>query len=648
MSVTPFVVGQWVRGEKFYGRTALIGEILEGPRNWLWLLGTRRVGKTSLLKQIAHLTASGGQRYFPLFWDFQGAADPRELHLGFRDSLLDAEDGLTELGIPLAQVEGEDLFSSLGRLRRQLRTHGRKLLLLCDEVEELIKLDQLDPSLLGKLRRAMQSAEDIRTVMASTIRLCVLVEQRTDTSPFLHGFTPPLYIHNLTDEEARALIHQINLPDDSRPSFDDKVVESIRARCDNHPYLIQLLCKRFLELTSLEEAVEQVAADPMVSYFFSVDFDMLSPNEQAILHLIMDQDSSSSNSIQKQLPMDSSELGANLLRLEHLGYVHKDAERRYVLANFFFRRWFKARREAPAKPGAAGGGGGAGGAGRKETILDSTLSMGTRSQVLDDRYDLIERVGLGAQGVVYKAHDRLLRSTVAIKVIRAEYAVSEEALQRVRREILLSREIAHPNVVRMYHLGESEGKTYLIMQWIEGETLSKLIARQAPLPCARARRIAEGLAGALEAAHAIKVLHRDIKASNILMDGAGEPHLGDFGLARLLDDSGGSSQGIFLGTPDYASPEQASARTLDERSDLYSLGIVMFEMVTGRRPFIGKSTGEVLELHRSAAPPDPGELRPDLPKEFARLILRCLEKDPGKRPQTAGELRAALAAMSIS
>jgi serine/threonine protein kinase len=185
------------------------------------------------------------------------------------------------------------------------------------------------------------------------------------------------------------------------------------------------------------------------------------------------------------------------------------------------------------------------------------------------------------------------------------------------------------------------------MQWIEGETMSKLIARQGPLPCAKARRIAEGLAGALEAAHAIKVLHRDIKASNILMDGAGEPHLGDFGLARLLEDSGGSSQGIFLGTPDYASPEQASARTLDERSDLYSLGVVMFEMVTGRRPFVGKSTAEVLELHRSAAAPDPCELRPDVPEEFARLILRCLEKDPGKRPQKAGELRAALAAMSI-
>jgi hypothetical protein len=637
MSVTPFVVGQWVRGEKFYGRTALISEILEGPRNWLWLLGTRRIGKTSLLKQIGHLTLSGGHGYFPLFWDFQGAADPRELHLGFHDSLLDAGDGLSDLGIPVAQVEDLDLFSSLGKLRRQLRMHQRKLLLLCDEVEELIKLDQQDPSLLGKLRRALQSAEDIRSVMASTIRLFILVEQRTDTSPFLHGFTPPLYIHNLTDEEARALILQINLPDDSRPSFDDRIVESIRTHCDNHPYLIQLLCKRFLELTNLEEAIEQVSTDPMVSHFFSVDFDMLSSNEQAILHLIMDQDSSTSNSIQRQLPMDPSELGANLLRLEDLGYIHKDAERRYVLANSFFRKWFSAHREAPLKSI-----GPEGGLTPDSGARDATLSLETRSNVLDNRYELIERVGMGAQGVVYKAHDRLLNSTVAIKVIRADHAVSEEAMQRVRREILLAREIAHPNVVRMYHLAESNGKTYFIMQWIDGETLAKLIAKKGPLPCAWAKRIAERLAGALEAAHALKVLHRDVKASNILIDCAGEPHLSDFGLARLLEDSSGTSHGVFLGTPDYASPEQANTLTLDERSDLYSLGIVMFEMVTGRRPFIAKSASEVLELHRSAVPPDPSDLRPDVPRPLSQLILSCLEKDPRRRPQRAGELRIAL------
>lgn len=268
MATIPFVVGQWVRGVKFYGRAAQIEEILEGNRNSIWLLGTRRIGKTSLLKELEHITAGSPERgYFPVFWDLQGAEDPAELHLDFGDALLDAEERLEQIGIALSDVEADDLFVSLGQLRRKLRSRNLKLLLLCDEVEELIELNRKDPALLRKLRRAMQSREDIRSVIASTIRLWALADQKEDTSPFLHGFAPPLYIHTLAYEEAWALIRQDNLPNDSRPGFDDEAVELIRQPCDNHPYLIQILCKRFQETGNLEEAFEQVATDPMVSYF---------------------------------------------------------------------------------------------------------------------------------------------------------------------------------------------------------------------------------------------------------------------------------------------------------------------------------------------------------------------------------------------
>jgi serine/threonine protein kinase len=637
MSVTPFVVGQWVRAERFYGRTPLIDEILHGHRDWLWLLGTRRIGKTSLLKQVEHLTQSGDDGYFPLFWDLQGSSEPRELHFGFHDSLLDAEAGLKGLGILIERIEDEDLFASLSKLRRQLRLHQRKLLLLCDEVEELIKLNELNPHLLGKLRRAFQSPEDIRTIMASTIRLWALADQYSDTSPFLNGFTPPLYIRNLSDGDAQALILQSNLPDTFRPKFNDQIVERIRTHCDNHPYLIQLLCKKCLELEDLDDAIDQVASDPMVSHFFSVDFNMLSENEQKILSFIADQDSSTSNSIQGKISTDSTMLGANLHRLEHLGYIHRDADRRYRLSNSFFRTWFCARKEPPAKRKAPE----PIGAPSVET-MSSTLSIGSLPRVIDNRYELLDRAGAGGQGVVYKAEDRLLRTTVAVKVLREEYLFNEEAMDRARREIVLARDIAHPNVVRIYHLGESNGRVYMIMQWIDGRTLSNLISQNGPLPCAWAKQIAERLAGALEAAHSRKILHRDIKASNILMDSAGEPHLSDFGLAKLLEAAGATSQGLFLGTPDYSSPEQANNEPLDERSDIYSLGVVMFEMLTGRKPFVAGSMGEVLELHRRAVPPDPGSLRPEVPRAFSRLILSCLEKDRFKRPQRAGDLRLAL------
>jgi DNA-binding winged helix-turn-helix (wHTH) protein len=342
----PYVVGQWVRGERFYGRTVQIGEILDGHRNCIWLLGTRRIGKTSLLKQVEYIAeTSRDRRYFPIFWDFQGAESPQELHLNFGDALLDADERLERIGIGLDEVEADDLFVSLERLRRRLRGKKLKLLLLCDEVEELIKLHRKDPSLLRKLRHTMQSREDIRTVLASTIRLWALSEQKEDTSPFLHGFTPPLYIERFSDEEAQSLIEQSHLDAERRPHFTDGLVESIREHCDNHPYLVQLVCKRYLETGGLEEAIEQVATDRMVSYFFSVDFEMLSETEGDIIRVIARQPEATGNMIRKELSLGSDAIEGTLRRLENLGFIRRNAERQIVLANYFFRRWLQEMRD---------------------------------------------------------------------------------------------------------------------------------------------------------------------------------------------------------------------------------------------------------------------------------------------------------------
>jgi len=342
LPVIPYVVGQWVRGDRFYGRSAQIGEILNGNQNCIWLLGTRRIGKTSLLKQIEHIAeTSRDTQYLPIFWDFQGAETPEELHLNFADALLDAEDRLERIGVGLEDVEADDLFVALERLRRLLRAKNLELLLLCDEVEELIKLHRKDPALLRKLRHAMQSREDIRTVLASTIRLWMLAEHEEDTSPFLHGFTPPLYIARFSDEEARSLIEQSHLDPEERPQFADGVVEAIRDRCDNHPYLVQLVCKRYLEMGGLEEAIEEVATDRMVSYFFSVDFEMLSDTEGDIVRVIARQTAATSDSIRQESMLRSDALEGTLRRLENLGFVRKDNERRFQMTNYFFRRWLK-------------------------------------------------------------------------------------------------------------------------------------------------------------------------------------------------------------------------------------------------------------------------------------------------------------------
>jgi hypothetical protein len=347
----PFVVGQWVRGERFYGRSEQIGEILGGPRDCVWLLGTRRIGKTSLLRQVELVaSADRAHRYFPVFWDFQGVDTPDELHLNFGDALIDAEEPLQSIGIGLEDVGAEDLFISLERLRRQLRSRDLRLLLLCDEVEELIGLQREQPSLLRKLRHAMQSREGIRTVLASTIRLWALADHREDTSPFLHGFAPPIYVARLSDEETQSLIQQSHLEPTERPEIDARIVREIREHCDNHPYLVQLVCKRYLESGNLDEAIEQVGTDRMVSYFFSVDFEMLSEAEQQIARLLTDSEGIGRETIGSELSLGKDATQDALRRMENLAFIRRDQDGRYALANYFFRRWLDGMPDPATEP----------------------------------------------------------------------------------------------------------------------------------------------------------------------------------------------------------------------------------------------------------------------------------------------------------
>jgi tRNA A-37 threonylcarbamoyl transferase component Bud32/DNA-binding CsgD family transcriptional regulator len=633
----PYVVGQWVRGNTFYGRTTLIRDVLEGPRNTLWILGTRRVGKTSLLKELERLTRDGAKGYFPLFWDLQGSDEPEELHLGFADALLDAEERCAAAGFTDFEAAEGDLFTALNRLRRAVNARNLTLLLLCDEVEELINLNRKKPALLGKLRNAMQGREGVRTVISSTIRLWALSETIGDTSPFLHGFTPPSCLQSLTSNEAEALVRQDHLPAGDRPAIDEATVTAIASRTSCHPYLTQILAKRFLEEGELETASENVANDRMVSYFFSVDYEMLDARERRVLHLLAEQDGATSDSIGRTLGTASATVAQDLQRLTDLGFITRTAAAQYEISSFFFRRWLDdlSRRSAP---GAA-----------DTSSLQGANSTPTHPVPLGtvaDRYQLLQRVGEGASAIVYRAHDRLLDTTVAVKQFKPTYMGSEDGLDRLRKEILLARDLAHPHIVRIYDVGSHHERAFITMQWIDGPTLEAEIDARGPLPGEWTARVAYKLAGALWCAHQRNVLHRDIKPSNILLAGGEEPMLGDFGLARLIGDAGITSEGMFLGTPYYSSPEQANARPLDGRSDIYSLGVVMFEMATGKRPFEAETRQQVLDLHREAMPPDPRSINPALSDELAGVITRCLAKELLARFQSALELEEALCGLT--
>jgi len=348
-TTVPFVVGQWVRRENFYGRSGVIDEVLGGNRNWLWLLGTRRIGKTSVLKQLEYLALNSPDLGFlPVFWDLQGADRPEELHLDFADALLDAEERLEQVGIDLTEVRADDCFDSLGRLRRKLLAKDLRLLLLCDEVEELIQLNRQDPSILRKLRRALHSRDGIRSVLASSSRLWQLAQTDEDTSPFLDGFTPPLTIGPLGDEAARLLIRQSQLPETAHPSFSDDEVEQIRLQCGNHPYQIQLLCRRALDRGDLDDAIEEVAHDRAVSFFFSVDFELLSNTERTILRFLADQTGATLEDISSDAGDVSDSVATNLSTLQELGLVNKDLDGRHEIASDFLRRWLSEGAAAPS------------------------------------------------------------------------------------------------------------------------------------------------------------------------------------------------------------------------------------------------------------------------------------------------------------
>jgi RNA polymerase sigma-70 factor (ECF subfamily) len=338
--IDPFVVGQWVRGERFYGRESEISEILEGPREAVWVLGARSIGKTSLLKQLELLTSQAPERgFFPVFWDLQGTEDSQELQVYLEDSLLDSEERLAAVGIDLSLPEAGDTFASLGRLRRRLRERGLKLLLLCDEVDQLGTLQRSDPSLLRKLQREILAREDVRSVLASTVRLWTLAVHSEDTSPFLLGLTPPLYLRALTEAEAGALIRQDNLQVDARPAINEEVAAQIRLRCNNHPFLIQLLCKRYLEAGDLVQAVEQLAHDHMVSNSFAADIELLPETDRRILGLMGERGAASRETLLGEGGFEPGGLRDGLLRLENLGFIGREPEGQFVLINEFFRWW---------------------------------------------------------------------------------------------------------------------------------------------------------------------------------------------------------------------------------------------------------------------------------------------------------------------
>ena len=269
----------------------------------------------------------------------------------------------------------------------------------------------------------------------------------------------------------------------------------------------------------------------------------------------------------------------------------------------------------------------------------------TRGTLFADRYEIIDELGKGGMGKVYRVEDTKIKQEIALKLIKPDIAADKKTIERFKNELKTTRNIRHKNVCGMYDLGEDKGTHFITMEYVAGGDLRKLIRRTKQLTVGTAISIAKQICDGLAEAHNLGVVHRDLKPNNIMIDDNGNARIMDFGIARTLKDKGITGSGIMIGTPEYMSPEQVEGKEVDLRSDIYSLGIILCEMLTGRVPFEGDTPFTIGVKHKSEIPKDHKEFNSQIPDNLSRIILRCLEKEREKRFTSAEELKSELEAI---
>nr|MBA2637262.1 protein kinase [Solirubrobacterales bacterium] len=258
------------------------------------------------------------------------------------------------------------------------------------------------------------------------------------------------------------------------------------------------------------------------------------------------------------------------------------------------------------------------------------MSVVEAGQIVDGRYEILERVGTGGMADVFCAQDRQLGRRVALKLLHQRFADDATFVERFRREASSAAGLSHPNVVGVYDRGEWDGRPYIAMEYLDGRTLKELVVERGPLPVDQAVDLTIQILRAARFAHRRGIIHRDLKPQNVMLDGEGRVKVTDFGIARA-GASDMTETGSLLGTAQYLAPEQAQGHAVSPATDLYSIGIVLFELMTGRLPFDGDSAVSVALKHVSEAPPTPSGLNPAIGPELDAIVLRALAKDPAQR-----------------
>lgn len=264
------------------------------------------------------------------------------------------------------------------------------------------------------------------------------------------------------------------------------------------------------------------------------------------------------------------------------------------------------------------------------------------ASALENRFQLLKEIGRGGMGIVFQAHDKQLKEQVAIKVLSPLLSNNADGLERLKREVSAARRITHPNVIRIHDISESGGLHFVSMEYFSGTTLKDIIKRDGAFSAAQGSQIAFQICDGLESAHKHGVIHRDLKSQNIIVNDHGELKIIDFGLATSIHQQGMTATGLILGTPEYMAPEQVAGKKADERADIYSFGIILYELFTGKVPFTGETAIAIGFQQMREDPPPPRESNPQISTELERIILKALQKNPSDRYSSVSEMRTDL------
>ncbi|MBN2148048.1 MAG: protein kinase [Anaerolineales bacterium] len=627
----------------FFGRTHELNEItafLRGNQS-VSIVSPRKMGKTSLLYHMMRpeiLYKLGMDEQFIFVYldcEVLGEGSHEDIFAQFAIELSEA---LHERNLPPETVVQEAI-DKPGRLAferavRRLNQRGLRVILLLDEFERLSSNASLDVNFFNALRSAAGRYQ-LAYVTASARQLIQLTysgrSQEILSSPFFNIFAP-LHLGLLTSDEAYTLIRQPSQA--AGLAFTPQMQDHIYQYVGGHPLALQVACFHAMEHPKEPELVEQHTAEEMASHF-QYYWHNLTPTEQATLRQV--------DEVAIRSSTDTTLRGI-LRDLVQKSMLISDAQG-YHYPSRLWAEFVSAQQPKEAAPNA----------------LTTLLLTGTQF----GHYEVLEKIGRGGMSEVYKGRHTRLDRIVAIKILPASLAAEVDFRNRFEREARAVAALRHPHIVQVYDFGDISGTYYMVMEYVAGKDLASAIREQGRLPLDQVIQLLEGVCGALDYAHGLGLVHRDVKPSNVLlqpltplrpadeMDSKQPPTqpvvfnpiLTDFGIAKMLGgDTAATKTGLMMGTLNYMAPEQIrSAGEVDGRADIYALAVMTYQMLTGRLPFDADNPGAMMLAHLQIPPPDPRELIPELPFHVARAILRALEKEPQARFNTAGEFSAQMA-----